>query len=76
MTSGNDGVPRGPNEGDERKSGHPDDTNRRSRPRIDDGDGAAVTPGSMFNAACTERSKTGLPANVRTSPYGEKKRCT
>ena len=68
MTSGNDGVPRGPNEGDERESGHPDGASCRSRPRIDDGDGAAVTFGSMFNVACMERNKMGSPANARTSP--------
>ena len=57
MTSGNDGVPRDPNEGEKRKSGHPDGTSRRSRPRIDDADGAAVTFGGMFNPACVERNK-------------------
>ena len=56
MTSSNDGVPRGPNEGDERKSGHPVGTNHRSRPRIDDGDGAAVTPG----ACLTRRAWNGI----------------
>ena len=72
MTRGDDGVLGGPYEGNKRKGGHPDGANRRPRPRIDDADGAVVTFGSMFNAACMKRNISGLPANARTSPDGEK----
>ena len=72
MTSDDDGVLVGPIEGDERKGGHPDGADRWSRSRIYDGDGAIVTFGSMLNAACIERNKTGSPANAKTSPDGEK----
>ena len=72
MTSGDDGVLRGLNEGDERKSGHPDDADRWPRSRIYDADGVVVTFRSAFNTACMERNKTGLPANAGTPPNGEK----
>ena len=71
MANGNGGVLRGPNDGDERKSGYPDGTNRRHGPRIDDADGAVVTFGSIFNATYMERSKMSLPTNARTSPDEE-----
>ena len=72
MISGEDVILGSPNEGDERKSGHPDGADHRSRSRIYDIDGAIVTFGSMFNAACMERNKMGSPANAKTSPDGEK----
>ena len=72
MTGSNDRVLGGPNEGDEGKSGHPDGTNRWSRPRVDDADGAVVTFGDVLNTECMKGNKIGLPANARTSPDGEK----
>ena len=71
MASSDDGVPGGLNEGDERKSGHPNCTNRWSRPRIDDGDGADVGFGSTFKAARAKRDRMGLIVKARMSPDGE-----
>ena len=72
MTSSDDGVLGGPHEGDERESGHPDGTNSGARSWVDDTDGAVVSFASILNIAFVGRDKTGLPANARTSPDGEK----
>ena len=72
MTSSDDEVLGGSNESDERKSGHPDSTNRRTRSRIGDADGAIVTIGSVLNTMCMEGSKIGSPADAMTSPDEEK----
>ena len=72
MASSEDGVPGGLNKGDDRKSGHPDRTNRRSRLRIDDGIGVVVVFGSTFKVARAKRNRMGLIVNARTFPGGEK----
>ena len=72
MTSSDDSILRGPNEGDEGESGHSDGANCGTRSGINDGDGAVMTFGSVFNRMSAGRNKTGLPANARTSPDGEK----
>lgn len=72
VTSGDDGVLRGPHEGDEREGGYSDGTNSGTRSRIDDADGAVVTFGSTLSIQSVKRNKTDSPENARTSPDGEK----
>ena len=57
MASSDGGVPGGPNGGDERKTGHPDGTNRGYGPRVYDADGAVVTFRSVVNTTYIERHK-------------------
>ena len=49
MTSSDDGVLRGPYEGDKREGGHSDGANCGTRSRIDDADGTVMTFGNMVN---------------------------
>ena len=72
MTSSDDGVFGGLDEGGRRKCAHPDGTSCRSKPRIYDADGAVVTFGSVANMGCMEMNKTGSPTDTRTFPRGEK----
>ena len=72
MTSGDDGILGRPHESDERESRHSDGTNCGARSRIDDADRAVMAFASIFNIKLVENNKTGLPANARTSPDGEK----
>jgi len=72
MASSDDSVLGGPHEGDERESGHSDGTNRGTRSRINDADGAGMIFGSTLSIASVERGIMCLPANARTSPDGEK----
>jgi len=72
VTGSNDRVFGGPDEGDERESGHSDGANSGTRSRIDDADGAIVSFRSVLNIIYAGRDKMSLPANARTSPDGEK----
>jgi len=72
VTSSNDGVLGSPYESDERESWYSDGTDRWTRSRINDADGAVVTFASALNVVSVETNEVGLPANARTSPDGEK----
>ena len=75
VASSNDRVFGGPDEGDERESGHSDGTNCGTRARVDDADGAIVTFGSVLNIIYAEKTKWACLRMREHLQMERKKRC-